>query len=285
MELKHKHYTHHHHHLSLSSLPNLSLPSSIHCSRFKPWINTKISINKHLQGLQELWRFHVLQLLKPDIQTPNNKNHHSSHHHVTKGAQNLNSVLRQYGVSIDLIKAADKNTMDVDLLLKYQLLNTLNFAREPSQLIKKNAFSSVHRVGIGFHGNSEEKPLKMLTPHALPHGKSNGYFLVLVPLIVLICITCIVRAFSTRVPKDNGSKASDESTKHKHQPKSSRWRHALSYNSETDDVVSVLQSAPDDEDENLFENSYSKVETDYQKFLSECGISESGYQHRRSGTH
>ncbi|XP_065848208.1 uncharacterized protein [Euphorbia lathyris] len=277
MELKqHMNGISHDTHLS-PSLPNL-LPSSIHCCRFKPWINTKISIRKHF----ELWRFHILQMLKPYIQNPNQ--HHSAH--AIKRAQTLNSILRQYGVSIDLIAAGNKNTMDVDFLLKYQLLGSLTFAPAANQLIKRSNFSSVHQVGLvgsSFDRNSEEKPLRILTTtHGFPHAKSSGYFLVLVPLIAF-CITCLVGAFCTRVQKDNESHAFDESRKHKGQPKSTRWKHALSYNSETDNTVS--ESGPEDEDENVFEDAYSKVENDYQKFLSECGISECGYQHRRGGIH
>lgn len=67
-------------------------------------------------------------------------------------------------------------------------------------------------------------------------------------------------------------------------PESKRWKHALSDIREPDnlDGEPILNSTGTsaDQDQNSFEevsHAYDKLEHEYQKFLSECGISNSGY--------
>ncbi|XP_048226501.1 uncharacterized protein LOC8263229 isoform X4 [Ricinus communis] len=232
------------------------------------------SFKKHFQGLAESWRFHLLKISKLKG-------------HFGKGGEKLNSISRHYGESFHPIVDSNKNISDVDFLCKGQLPNIPAFVPADCQLIKISGKSSFYqkerpRSSMAIlDGFLKQKPFILLSSHSLPHAKSTGYFLVLVPLIAF-CITCILGAFHTRVPSDMGRRAVDKSRKKGHN--SMRWKNALSDIKEQDNLDSEsstdLKNTSEDQDKNLNEDmshAYRLLEQDYQKFLSECGMSKSGY--------
>ncbi|KAG8633596.1 hypothetical protein MANES_18G121000v8 [Manihot esculenta] len=226
--------------VKLSQKTRLSLPlpnptstnflSFPHGCCLKSGINIKLSTKKHFKGLSESRRFHVVEISKPKVLCSN------KHYliHVVKRGETFNSISRLYGVSIPSLAAANENVLDADLLLKGQLLYIPAFATTDTQMyqIKKRRFPSFSHQGrlkgslniLG--GVLNQKSFVMLTTHALPHAKSTGYFLVLVPLIAF-CIRCIVGAFHTGVFRDTRQQTLDKSRSHDG-PRGMRWKYALS---------------------------------------------------------
>ncbi|CAK7327834.1 unnamed protein product [Dovyalis caffra] len=229
------------------------------------------------------WKFHIQDTSKGQSST------NPYLLHVVKEGETLSSISKQYGVSIYSIASANKNIMDVDLVSKGQLLNIPASAPADTQTVKKcelPCFDQLERLQSSMKimdGFLNQKCFITVTTHSLPHAKATGYFLVLVPVIAF-CIRCIIGAFHTRARRDLGFQASNESGTHHDVPKSKRWKYALSDMKEPDnfDGESVLDSTGTsaDQDQNSFEevsHAYNELEQEYQKFLSECGISNSGY--------
>lgn len=210
---------------------------------------------------------------------------------MVKEGETLTSISKQYGVSIYSVAAANKNILDVDLVFEGQLLNIPAAAPAGTQVyqIKKcesPSFDQLERLQNFMKimdGVLNQKPFITVTTLRLPHAKATGYFLVLVPALAF-CIRCIIGAFHTRARRNLGCQASNESRRHHDVPESKRWKHALSDIREPDnlDGEPILNSTGTsaDQDQNSFEevsHAYDKLEHEYQKFLSECGISNSGY--------
>ncbi|KDP45645.1 hypothetical protein JCGZ_17252 [Jatropha curcas] len=205
--------------------------------------------------------------------------------HVVKDGETVESISKQYGVSIDSIAAANK--LDMNILFKGQLLNIPAFGMEDPQLTKKRESFIFYKQERSQDGFLNRKAFTMLlTSHGLSHAcllnnrtKSTGYFLFLV-LVIAFCIKCIIGVFHSGDPRDTELQTSDESRKnHRDQPRSMRWKSAL-IDVEGPNLDSDLRpdsnNASEDQDSNFFEDmshAYSKLEIDYQKFLSECGIS------------
>ncbi|KAJ6433689.1 hypothetical protein OIU84_017395 [Salix udensis] len=204
----------------------------------------------------------------------------------------LASCGQRYGVSRYSVSAANKNILDVDLVFEGQFLNIPASAPADTQVyqVKKcgtPSFDHLKRLQNSMKimdGVLNRKPFIMLTTHHLPHAKAaTGYFLVLVPAFAF-CISCVIGAFQTRACRNLGCQAPNESRRHHDVPESKRWKHALSDIREADnfDGEPILNSTGSsvDQDQNSFEevsNAYDKLELEYQNFLSECGISNSGY--------
>ncbi|KAF5732779.1 hypothetical protein HS088_TW17G00311 [Tripterygium wilfordii] len=138
-----------------------------------------------------------------------------------------------------------------------------------------------------FHGFFNQRFLVMIPSYNLPHGKSSGYFLVLVPLLAF-CFRCIVGAFYSKFIGDFGKQDILESNEHCGM-KRRRWKSALADTSEPDGLDSEAtphsSSLSNNRDQDSFEevlHDYNKLEPDYHKFLSECGMSEWG--HWRGGS-
>ncbi|KAF9670561.1 hypothetical protein SADUNF_Sadunf13G0081800 [Salix dunnii] len=205
--------------------------------------------------------------------------------------ETLTSISKQYGVSRYSVSAANKNILDVDLVFEGQFLNIPASAPADTQVyqVKKcelPSFDHLKRLQNSMKimdGVLNRKPFIMLTTHHLPHAKATGYFLVLVPAFAF-CIRCVIGAFQTRACRNLGYQAPNESRRHHDVPESKRWKHALGDIREPDnlDGEPILNSTGSsaDQDQNSFEevsNAYDKLELEYQNFLSECGISNSGY--------
>ncbi|KAJ6763536.1 hypothetical protein OIU79_024142 [Salix purpurea] len=244
----------HRRHLSDLSLPRFHFPypkTTFQSPSLKWWVNSK----KHFTVLAERWRFHIQDIAKGQS-SPN-----PYLLHLVKEGETLTSISKQYGVSRYSVSAANKNILDVDLVFEGQFLNIPASAPADTQVYQ---------------------PFIMVTTHHLPHAKATGYFLVLVPALAF-CIRCVIGAFQTRACRNLGCQAPNESRRHHDVPESKRWKHALNDIRELDnfDGEPILNSTGSsaDQDQNSFEvsNAYDKLELEYQNFLSECGISNSGY--------
>ncbi|KAB1210930.1 hypothetical protein CJ030_MR6G019679 [Morella rubra] len=73
----------------------------------------------------------------------------------------------------------------------------------------------------------EQKTFTVLSSHCLPHAKTTGYFLVLIPLIAF-CVRCIIAAFQTRVTGELKEELVSESEGRHQKCRSMRWKSALS---------------------------------------------------------
>ncbi|KAJ4713770.1 LysM domain containing protein [Melia azedarach] len=209
--------------------------------------------------------------------------------HVVKEGETLTSISKQYGVSMYSIAAANKNIVDIDIVFEGQKLNIPSFSREEIQVTRKNRISSSDLKEICWRslniidGLLDRTNFTMQITHGLPHAKTAGYFLVLVPLIAF-CITCMIGAFHTRITGDSGRQSVNESKGHRHGSKNVRWKSALCDIIEGDaldsDSIPDSNDPSEDEAQASFEESshaYRKLEHDYEKFLSECGMSKWGY--------
>ncbi|KAF5192583.1 transmembrane protein, partial [Thalictrum thalictroides] len=207
--------------------------------------------------------------------------------HVVKQGETLTSISRLYGVSLYSIALFNEKVVDINIVFEGQRLNIplsgVNNSKSDSmwkiRLYYINARDSCQRSlnNLGRHDNL--RVVTMLSSHHLPPAKTTGFFLVLVPLVA-ICIRCIIGAFQRKVGKDLKHRVIN----HHRGSKSIRWKTALSDITELD--VLDAESGPDftnpPEDQppvSLEEmtHAYTKIEPAYQKFLSECGMSESGY--------
>ncbi|XP_059451230.1 uncharacterized protein LOC132182038 [Corylus avellana] len=207
--------------------------------------------------------------------------------HVVKEGETLSSISKQYGISIYAIAAANKNILDIDLVFKGQRIN-IPSATGDSQVAFKLLQNPLGSLNI-LDGLLEHKNFIALSSHSFPHAKTTGYFLVLVPLIAF-CIRCIIAAFHTRAAGELRSQVVSESEGRHPGCRSVRWKSALSDIRETDnlDAESSPHSYSDSDDQSQasfkeVSHAYSKLEQDYQKFLSECGMrSKTRFSFRRN---
>ncbi|XP_075480434.1 uncharacterized protein LOC142521119 isoform X2 [Primulina tabacum] len=107
-----------------------------------------------------------------------------------------------------------------------------------------------------------------------------SFTLFLVPLVIF-CIRCIMVAIRSRNARDLRNQEPQISGVHHRMSKSTRWRTALSDLRDPDTMSTECEPdsahVSEDEDQSyIYEHSrdYAKVEDEYQKFLSECGMSE-----------
>ncbi|MBA0602798.1 hypothetical protein Gorai_002965 [Gossypium raimondii] len=261
----------------LSNLTKTTFPP--HTLRLKPWAAAEI---QHFQGLVKKWRLqnktkdyscaHVVKELNEPPLTP----------FFNSWGETLSSISKMYGVSVHSIAAANKNIVDINLVFRGQLLNIPSSSLLDTQLDrakKSRLWQSIRAL----KAPSGQKFFTMITAHCLSNAKSTGYFLVLVPLIAF-CIGCIIVTLHTRVSRSIKHQAADESQAHHPGAKGRRWKSALSDSVEGDvfDSELGLDSNSTSEDEANIQNEeaskdYGRLEHDYQKFLSECGISKWGY--------
>ncbi|TYG86539.1 hypothetical protein ES288_A13G141200v1 [Gossypium darwinii] len=245
----------------LSNLTKTTFPP--HTLRLKPWAAAEI---QHFQGLVKKWR------LTKDYSCAR----------VVKEGETLSSISKVYEVSVHSIAAANKNIVDINLVFQGQLLNIPSSSLLDTQLDrakKSRLWQSIRAL----KAPSGQKFFTMITSHCLSNAKSTGYFLVLVPLIAF-CIGCIISTLHTRVSRSIKHQAADKSQAHHPGAKGRRWKSALSDLVEGDvfDSELGLDSNSTSEDEANIQNEeasedYGRLEHDYQKFLSECGISKWGY--------
>ncbi|KAA3487028.1 DNA-directed RNA polymerase subunit beta [Gossypium australe] len=167
--------------------------------------------------------------------------------HVVKEGETLSSISKMYGVSVHSIAAANKNIVNINLVFQGQLLNIPSSSLLDTQLDrakKSRLWQSIRALKA-------------------PSGQNTLH---------------------TRVSRSIKHQAADKSQAHHPGAKGRRWKSALSDSVEGDvfDSELGLDSNSTSEDEANIQNEeayedYGRLEHDYQKFLSECGISKWGY--------
>ncbi|KAH0746053.1 uncharacterized protein [Solanum tuberosum] len=243
------------------------------------------STYKHFSLLPKRCKYHIQELFS------NGQQWSSSIQflvHVVKEDETLTSLSKLYGVPIYEIAAANKEIIDVNLVFEGQHLNIPSYVtpysqtnqREKIRLPKIDVSETSQRFKLC--GNDiNQKMLYVLSCRHLPYAKTSGYFLVLVPLIGF-CIRCIMNAFHHRVARNKLQDVRQASG-------SMRWKLALRDLSDPDALYSdsrpEIENVTDDREHLQSEElsrAYAKLDGDYQKFLSECGMSKWGYW--RGGT-
>ncbi|KAL0360005.1 UNVERIFIED_CONTAM: hypothetical protein Sradi_3685000 [Sesamum radiatum] len=257
-------------------LSQSSLPTAI--------FNSSSFFTKHFTLLAQRWKLHIQRISCKDQDISKN-----ILVHVVKNGENLTSISKLYGVPIHDIAAVNKDIVDVDLVSEGQRLNIPSASAGDVQ--------GCHFEGDKFHEHQLPKATPSLEFNTrqwnqiltipsscrLPLAKTTGTFLVLVPLIAF-CIRCIIGAWRNRVATNLRHQAVNKSEGHRDRCNSMRWKTVLSELREPDvlDAQPEMHSDPFSEEqeqvhfEEIF-HSYSKLEDDYQKFLSECGMSNWGY--------
>ncbi|KAH9781461.1 hypothetical protein KPL71_008483 [Citrus sinensis] len=139
---------------------------------------------------------------------------------------------------------------------------------------------------IGFCLKGVEFSLDLTSISILLQAKTTGYFLVVVPLIAF-CIRCMIGAFHTRIAGGSGHQVANGSKGRHPGSKTVRWKSALRdiIEEDLDSGSRPRTNDPVEEQDQAqplvsFEESshaYRKLEDDYEKFLSECGMSKWGY--------
>lgn len=199
--------------------------------------------------------------------------------HVVKEGETLTSISKLYGVPVLEIAASNEDIADVDLVFEGQHLKIPS-----AELCHFEGYKlHEHQWVNGFHITQWNQIFSIPSIHQFPIAKTVSSFPVLVPLAAF-CIGCIIGAFQIVQAKKSRHKAAKKSGVHHHSSTSARWKTALSDLRDPDSLDA--ESAPDsdlssDEKEQFrFEDTshaYNKLEGDYQKFLSECGMSNYGY--------
>ncbi|PKI55002.1 hypothetical protein CRG98_024602 [Punica granatum] len=255
----------------------LPCPSRPQRFSLKSLFRNQRSVKKQIRNLAGRWSFHVKEMLKA-------------------GELSRDALVHvQYGVPIYMIATINRDIVDLDVVYEGQHLripahhrytqktersSLLNFTLNPQQ-IHKRAMNTINGLSL------QQQNFTLLIPQKLPHAKATGYFLVLVPLIAF-CIRCVIGVFCTKTtgPSLKNHHDAHEPEQHHDGPsRSMRWKSALLEPKEPDtvDIESATDfnnSAEDNQTEVSFEDisgGYRKLEMDYQKFLSECGITDCGY--------
>ncbi|XP_073139765.1 uncharacterized protein [Henckelia pumila] len=200
--------------------------------------------------------------------------------HVVKQDENLPSLSELYGMPI----LADKDIVDGNLVFEgtSPVITYAQVHHCGGREWLRNKLSKTSQ-DLGFRRREWNQIIIKSSHHHLLRAKTTGSFLVLVPLVVF-CIRCIMVAIRSRNARDLGNQEPQISGVGHRMSKSTRWRTALSELRDPDamdtecepDFAQVLE----DEDRSyIHEHSrdYAKVEDEYQKFLTKCGMSEWGY--------
>ncbi|KAG6435247.1 hypothetical protein SASPL_100117 [Salvia splendens] len=233
--------------------------------------------------------------------------------HVVKEGETLTSISKLYGVPVLEIADSNKEIVDVNVVFEGQHLKIPSAASECAQLnFKFNNFSIAYlphdvrtfpstaldiTLTLCFVCNSEGRPLpngflrlgfqirqwknqiSTMPFHQFPIAKAKafGSFPVMAAAVAF-CIGCIMAVFQIMLAKNSRHKAANKLTH------SARWRTALSDLRDPDSLHT--ESPPDsellldDEEQLHLEDSsrdFNELEGDYEKFLSECGMSSYGY--------
>ncbi|KAL7156194.1 hypothetical protein ABFS83_03G127100 [Erythranthe nasuta] len=198
-----------------------------------------------------------------------------SANHVVKDdrGETLTSISKLYGVSTIenccLSAANDKEMADADLVSDGQNRNSTHTCN-----LEGTELHEHHQLSNATVSKQPNQIFYLLSSHQLPLvGKTAGSFLVMVPLMAF-CISCIIGTFRNRVFRNSRDKASSKyGVQHHNSP---RWKHVLDAESEPDNSHPLYE---DQEQVNFEDASHAntKLEDDYQKFLSECGMSNWGY--------
>ncbi|XP_008459634.1 uncharacterized protein LOC103498697 isoform X3 [Cucumis melo] len=207
------------------------------------WANTKKSFNNQLRGISLRWRFQLLDVSKHQLST--------KHHfvHILEGNESLASISNKNGDPPNSIVIDNKKIVDTD----------------PEQ---------------------KGQNIKIQNPRVVSKARTTS-FIVLVPLVIF-CTRCIIGASYARVFGTLKLKAINKQEGERHKFRSGHWRSALRDIRELDglDCEAPIDSTSPSEDEQIsvedLSHAYKKLDQDYEKFLSECGLSKWGYW--RGGT-
>ncbi|XP_011656104.1 uncharacterized protein LOC101208955 isoform X3 [Cucumis sativus] len=259
-----------------SLLPHSTPPSLI--LSLSNWANTKKSFNNQLRGIALRWRFQLLaDISKHQLST--------KHHfvHILEGYgrnESLTSTSNQNGDPPHSIVMANKKIMDTDLEQKRQNIKIQN----PREI--RNAFQLEEKLQSALNGLRIYKKLFALASSHQPPARTTS-FIVLVPLVIF-CARCIIGASYARAFGTLKLKAIDKQEGERRKFRSGHWRSALRDIRELDglDCEAPIDSTSPSEDEQIsveeLSHAYKKLDQDYEKFLSECGLSKWGYW--RGGT-
>ncbi|CAI9115163.1 OLC1v1016001C1 [Oldenlandia corymbosa var. corymbosa] len=182
--------------------------------------------------------------------------------------------------------AANKDRVVADLVFEGQLLSVIptSMKMEKGKATVSSESGKVRSLGLCSRC-MKEKTFTVLSsfPHS-SHAKTTGYFLLLVPLIAF-CIRFVMGALHNRVAEEFKHNVSESDDPHP-RCKRTRWRSALQELRDPDanaldtDLSTDHDHSADDEEEikqDDLSHNYTMLESDYAKFLSECGISNCGY--------
>ncbi|CAK9313994.1 unnamed protein product [Citrullus colocynthis] len=249
-------------------LPHPTLPSLI----LRDWANT--TFKNQVRAITLRWRFQLQDISKDQLS--------AKHHYVriVEGSESLTSISNQNGDPAHSIVIANKKIMDTDLEQKGQNIKIQN----PRAITY--VYQLEEKLRSALNGLQNYKKLFALASSRLPPARTTS-FIVLVPLIVF-CARCIIGASYARVFGTSRLETVDKREGERHKFRSGRWRSALRDIRELDglDCESPIDSTSPSEDEQIsvedLSHAYKKLDQDYQKFLSECGLSKWGYW--RGGT-
>ncbi|XP_057793698.1 uncharacterized protein LOC131010266 isoform X1 [Salvia miltiorrhiza] len=251
--------------LSQSSLPT-------------PIFNPSSFFPKHFALLSQRWKL--------DIQRIAGKGRFASKKnlvHVVKEGETLTSISKLYGVPVLEIADSNKEIADVNIVFEGQRLQIPSAVAGCAQLCDFEGHLLPNgSARLGFHIRQWKTQISSTMPfHQFSIAKAAGSFPILVAVVAL-CIVCIMGAFRIILAKNSRQKSADKSSN------CARWRTALSELRDPDslDAESApdsdlqLQPLPDDKEQFHLEDAshgYNKLEGEYEKFLSECGMSSYGY--------
>ncbi|KAI5655914.1 hypothetical protein M9H77_24707 [Catharanthus roseus] len=221
--------------------------------------------------------------------------------HREISGESLSSISKLYGVPLSDIAAANEEMVGIGLVFEGQQLNIPSSIT--SRMQKKGRREMIQPLESSFQRASSFGlyrrflNLKNSTLPSFPclyhqpqqsckcdyQAKTTGYFLLLVPLIAF-CIRCIMGALNNRFGGKLDHNSANESERHQNKSKKMRWETALldlrdPDESDTNPRLDFDHFIEDEDhiDSNDLSHNYSKLEEDYQKFLSECGMSKWGY--------
>ncbi|XP_020252987.1 uncharacterized protein LOC109830206 isoform X2 [Asparagus officinalis] len=131
--------------------------------------------------------------------------------------------------------------------------------------------------------HASQKVLSKLSSYHSQIAKPCGYPLLLIPLVAL-CICFLINAFLGKAMKKTKGRVTNKSEAPHCELRTDRWRTILDDDmvSDTPDTISAKDFAgsdPFEEDHSpacseKMSSEYSKLESKYLKFLSDCGISQ-----------
>ncbi|KFK32038.1 hypothetical protein AALP_AA6G192000 [Arabis alpina] len=199
-----------------------------------------------------------------------------------KRSESLRYILKQYGVSVENPEEnkASSRLGDIDCEETHTDVpssviddsSKMNTTEELPDLRRKEKYRETVSTAENHSGKNH---------HNLPHLSTGALFTYLLPVLGF-CIVCIIGALH-RVISRNLENSGERKASQDHHPssESTRWRSALNdWNeqlgsdehdlSPEDKVGSANQEATEEVDE-----AYSRVQLEYKRFLSECGVSES----------
>ncbi|XP_022141746.1 uncharacterized protein LOC111012032 isoform X2 [Momordica charantia] len=251
-------------------LPQPTLPSQTH----RTWAYAKRSSKNQFGAVALRWRFQLQDIPRDQSFT--------KHHFVriVEGCQlgrgeTFTSILKQNGVSTHSIVIVNRKIGDTDLEHKGQDSKIRN------PLAIRDVYQLQEKLQSSLNGLQNYKKLFLHVSPRLPPARTTS-FIVLVPLIVF-CARCIIGASYARVSKTSKLKTIDKSEGEHHKFRSGHWRSALRDIRELDGLDSESSTDPSSPsvDEQIsvedLSHAYKKLDKDYEKFLSECGLSNCGY--------